>query len=111
MEHLRTMNKASFALIALCVWCVMAFDEAPIHTDELSMTYESPSQGRLAFSWQGDLLKNGELVPLRDYARFDNPYCQAPFPGEDIRFTCNGEWLHLNWEASVREASSFAGRQ
>ena len=90
---------------------VERIDAAPIRTDGLSVTYESPSQGRLEFSWQGDLLKNGEPVPMRDYARFDNPYGHAPFPGDDMRLTCNGEWLHLDWSASAREASSFAGRQ
>ena len=80
---------------------------AAITTDGLRVTYESPSQGRLEFSWRTPLRRNGRVVPLRDYPRYDNPYGHAPFPGSEIRFEHNGEWLRLDWENVKREVSSF----
>ncbi len=80
---------------------------AHLHTDGLRVSYDSPSQGRLEFSWRGDLRQDGRVVPLNDYPRYENPYCNAPFPGDDIRLQHNGEWLHLNWRTLKREASSF----
>jgi hypothetical protein len=80
---------------------------AKIETENLQVSYDSPSQGGLEFSWDRELRRNGAVVPMDDFPRFDNPYAQAPFPGDDIRFECNGGWLHLNWNGPVREASAY----
>jgi len=88
---------------------VERISRADIKAHRSRVAYDSPSQGRLEFSWRGSLRQNGERVPLDDYARYDNPYGQCPFPGDDIRLECNEEWLLLNWAARAREASSFAG--
>lgn len=83
--------------------------DASIETDGLSVSYRSPSQGHLEFSWSGDLLKESGVVNLGDYPRYGNPYAEVPFPGERIRFEHNGHWLDLNWQTQERSASSFLG--
>ena len=81
--------------------------QAHLHAEGLDVSYDSPSQGRLEFAWRGDLRQDGQPVARRGYARFDNPYSQAPFPGDVMRFEQNGEWLRLDWHALEREASSL----
>jgi len=81
--------------------------EAPVSTDRSSVFYQSPSQGRLKFGWNGDLTVNGQPIQLDDYPRYDNPYAQAPFPGDAIAFEHNGQSLRLNWQTLEREASAF----
>jgi len=50
-------------------------------------------------------------VNLRDYPRYENPYCQAPFAGDRVRFEANGQWLDLDFQALTRQASGFMGRE
>lgn len=83
--------------------------EAPIETDGLHVRYESPSQGALEFSWSGDLLQGSGVVNLRDYPRYGNPYAEAAFPGERIRFEHNGHWLDLDWPTRERTSSGLLG--
>jgi hypothetical protein len=58
---------------------------ASLVLNRLSVRYESPSQGRLEFAWEGPLRQNGQPVALADYPRYDNPYCQAVFDPPEIR--------------------------
>ena len=79
---------------------------AAIEADGLHIRYESPAQGVLEFGWEGPFTQNGEPVQLHDYPRYDNPYAQAPFPGDVIRFEHGGEWLELDWKAGTRTMSA-----
>jgi hypothetical protein len=80
---------------------------APLHFQGTNVTYHSPSQGRLTFGRQGDLRQNEKAVPLEDYPRYDNPYCQVEFPSNDIVIRHGDHWLELNWREGERKASSF----
>jgi hypothetical protein len=73
----------------------------------LRVSYHSPSQGHLEFAWRGPLRQNGKVVPLGDYRRYDNPYCQADFPSEDITIRHGDHSLHLNCCNATREVSAF----
>jgi len=84
---------------------------ASLTTLGLRVRYDSPSQGRLEFSWTGDLKQDSRIVNLRDYPRYENPYCQAPFAGDRVRFEANGQWLDLDFQALTRQASGFMGRE
>jgi hypothetical protein len=75
----------------------------------LGVSYLSPSQGLLEFSWSGDLLQDSTAVNLKDYPRYGNPYADAPFPGEGIRFEHDGHWLDLDWQTLERNSSGFLG--
>lgn len=39
-----------------------------------TVDWDSPSQGPMEFGWDGDLTVRGEVVPIHDYPRFDNPW-------------------------------------
>jgi hypothetical protein len=78
---------------------------APLRFGKASVRYDSPSQGRLRFGWHGALRQNGRVVKLDDYPRYDNPYVQAPFPPDQVRFECGDEYLNLQW-AGARRAFS-----
>lgn len=81
--------------------------DAPLHFESLQVSYESPSQGRLEFDWNGPLKKNGQTVPLGDYPRYDNPYTQTAFPADSVTFRHNDHWLELDWTNLRREASEW----
>lgn len=80
---------------------------APLTFGHLRVTYRSPSQGKLEFGWQGPLRQDGEVVPLGDYTRYENPYTEARFPNVEISVRHGDRWLHLNWPGATRQASAF----
>lgn len=82
---------------------------AEVTTDGLNVRYRSPSQGLLELGWTGDVLQDGQPVDLAGYPRYGNPYGDAPFPGERVRFDHNGQWLELDWQAQTRNASGYLG--
>jgi hypothetical protein len=57
----------------------------------LQARYWSPSQGLVEFGWQGPLRVNTEIIPLRGYKRFDNPYCQAELMAPRMTIRCGGQ--------------------
>jgi hypothetical protein len=73
----------------------------------LHVCYHSPSQGRLEFGWHGSLRREGEVVPLGRYPRYDNPYTQASFPAEQFSVRHGDHCLEMDWPAAGRRASSF----
>ena len=80
---------------------------ATLETRRLHVTYESPSQGRLEFGWNGLLKQDGQAVQLGDYPRYANPYTDATFPGDRIEIHHNGHWLRLDYGTMERTASAF----
>lgn len=81
--------------------------QAQLSFGRLGVSYHSPSQGHLKFGWRGPLRRDGRVVPLGDYARYDNPYVQADFPPEKIALRHGDHWLELDWHNLEREASAF----
>jgi hypothetical protein len=80
---------------------VQAVTSARIQCDGLQVSYESPSQGSVSFGWQGDLVVAGEVVPLHNYPRFDNPYCQTPFQAPQVVARRGDEQLVLDFAAAA----------
>jgi hypothetical protein len=80
---------------------------APLHFHGSRVTYHSPSQGVLEFGWHRDFTQNGKDLPLKDFPRYDNPYCQAGFSSDKIRIQHGDQWLELDWRSEKREASSY----
>jgi hypothetical protein len=78
---------------------------APIAFAGLSVRYDSPSQGRLELAWTGPFRRNGEVVPLGDYARYDAPWCRAVYPSDEIEVRCGGHGLHLAWPTATRRVT------
>ncbi len=76
--------------------------QATVQTSGLNLTYDSPSEGRLEFGWHGPLRRNGQIVPLHDYPRYENPYVTADFPAERITVRAVGHVLTLDWLTATR---------
>lgn len=55
------------------------------------LVYESPSLGRIETGWSRDLSVNGAAIVTRDYPRFANPYCNAPFGETAMVIRCADE--------------------
>lgn len=76
---------------------------AALEFDGLNVRYASPSQGLLEFGWEGDLRRNGQTIPLRDYPRYDNPYAQVDFPAKVIEVNLGEHGLRLDWNRALRQ--------
>jgi hypothetical protein len=74
-----------------------ALSQARVECGDLSISYESPSQGRLEFAWEGELRVAGQPVALHNYDRFDNPYCHSPFTATRIEIHRGDEELLLDF--------------
>ncbi len=69
----------------------------------LQVSYQSPSQGRLEFGWEGALRQNGAVVPLEEYPRYDNPYVRCDFPAGSLQASLNDHSLAIDWLPLRRE--------
>jgi hypothetical protein len=60
--------------------------------DGLSVQYTSLRGDDFAFGWEGPLTRNGEAVAITGFPHYENPYCSADLPAEqmDIEF---GEYV------------------
>ena len=76
---------------------VQAVTGAALRCEGLSVEYDSPTQGRVVFGWEGDLQVNGQAVPLHNYPRFDNPYAQTPFTARVVEINRGAEKLVLDF--------------
>jgi hypothetical protein len=74
-----------------------AISGAQIECRDLQVEYHSPTQGRIVFGWEGNLEVAGQVVALHDTPRFDNPYCQAPFPTHRLVIRRGTEELDLDF--------------
>jgi hypothetical protein len=68
----------------------------------LDLRFDSPGNGEMSFGWSGPLTIDGEEIPLRGYARFDNPYAQVDFNTLHYRIAYGGMALELDFEAGTR---------
>jgi hypothetical protein len=76
-------------------------------TRGLHVTYDSPSQGKLEFGWDGALTQDGAPVQLGDYPRYDSPYAQVAFPAEGVDIEVGAETLWHDFSTLTREASAL----
>ncbi len=51
----------------------------------------------LAFGWEGPLLRNGEEQPLTGFKHYENPYCVADLPAEQMEIHYGEEGLRLSF--------------
>jgi len=59
-------------------WCEK-ITSSKITYDNLSITYQSPQLGTIQFGWNHPLKQNDQEISLRNYPRFDNPYCHTKY--------------------------------
>jgi hypothetical protein len=70
---------------------------ARIDCKGLSVDFDSPSIGRVQFAYTGPMTVSGKDVPLSDYPRYDNRYCQASLGDRKITIEREGKWLTWNF--------------
>lgn len=75
---------------------------ASVVADELSVTYQSPSEGEVSYGWEAPLMVKGGQMPLRWNYRYDNPYCKAPFNSTCITVEKDGEKIVLDFNKTKR---------
>jgi hypothetical protein len=75
---------------------------ARLEFNRLQVSYDSPSQGRLEFGWEGPLRQNGQSLAVVDYPRYDNAYAQADFPAGRVEVNHGEGYLLLDWRTMQR---------
>ena len=66
------------------------------------VVYESPSQGRMEFSWTGPLRVRGEDVPISGYPRYQNPWSQSAFDSQRVEIADDTARLTLDFVTGER---------
>ena len=84
---------------------ISAVSKNTVKCEGLNVTYNSPSLGEVRYGWTEPLLVKGENIPLRDYQRFDNPYCTNEFASEKIIISNTKGKLILDFKNGKRELS------
>jgi hypothetical protein len=70
---------------------------APLAFDDLAVTYAAPGVGEIRFSWDAPFSVDGTPIPLDNYKRFDNPYCQAEIGSGRYSITHGDERLEIEF--------------
>jgi len=51
----------------------------------------------MSFGWKEPLRINNEEIAIRDYKRYDNPFCNTPFGEKLYRISAGGEEVTLDF--------------
>jgi hypothetical protein len=81
---------------------VNAVTSAQIKCEGLRLDYRSPSLGSVHFGWSGPLRVDGRELPLKEYKRFDNPYCQSEFTASQVLIKHGNQELSLDFDQNAR---------
>lgn len=68
-----------------------------------AVTFTSPTEGELAFAWEGPLTVDGEEVELHPGVRYDNPWVQAGLDDRRYEIEADGNTLVLDFDAGTRQ--------
>jgi hypothetical protein len=81
---------------------VETVSSADLAVNGLKVEYDAPELGRTTFDWESPLVVDGSPIPLRDYARWDNPYTKADFDSTHYLITFQDKSLDLEFENGTR---------
>ena len=70
--------------------------EPAYREDEVALT--TIRGDRISFGWKVPLTINGRAVDLTGFKHYDNPYCSAPFPADEMTIRYGDEHMHLKWK-------------
>ncbi len=73
-----------------------------------SVNYQSPSQGKVDVSWNGDMIVNGSVIPTSDYKRYENQYSTQEFGTTRTEIEFNNTRLILDFEEEIRITESLS---
>ncbi|MBN1815384.1 MAG: hypothetical protein JXA14_26365, partial [Anaerolineae bacterium] len=74
---------------------VLALD---VTFEDLSVRCATLRGETLAFGWEGPLLRDGEEEPITGFRHYDNPYCVAELPAEQMVIRYGDQAMRLNFE-------------
>jgi hypothetical protein len=83
-----------------------AITAAPVAVQGNAVTYKSPTEGELRFSWTDPLTVNGQPIELHTDERMKNPFVTVPFEGRNYDVRLGDASLVLDFNAWTRTASS-----
>jgi hypothetical protein len=70
---------------------------ASLAFEGLSVRYTSLRGDTLAFGWAGPLTRNGEDVAITGFPHYENPYCTAELPAEQMDIEVGGYLMRLQF--------------
>lgn len=76
---------------------VKAISAARIEGDTFGISYESPSLGRVTSGWDQPFTVDGQEIGIKNYKRYDNPYCQAEFDTDQYVISYQGKDLTVDF--------------
>ncbi len=99
--------RTAVAASTVSVTPITTGDGLPPHTrlPVFDVAYESPSQGRMEFSWTGPLRVRGEEVAISGYPRYQNPWSQSPFDSQRVEIADDTARLTLDFVTAERTAA------
>jgi hypothetical protein len=86
---------------------IKTLTDSKISASGLEIEFNSPSQGKLEFSWDIDLKQNGKPIVLKDYPRYENNFFKTDFPANNLNIEYNGCTLNSNYEKGIRKVNKF----
>lgn len=81
---------------------VSAISNALVKGDTFSVRYHSPTLGTVESGWLKPFTVNGKPIPVKDYMRYDTPYCKAEFDTKLYQIENEGQKLILNFDTMER---------
>lgn len=73
-----------------------------LEVNGLHVKYASPQHGLIQFGWSGPLVVEGDVISLRDYPRWSNPYTHIDFGSEEFHIAFQGARLDLDFQSGQR---------
>ena len=74
-----------------------SFKDASFSGDALAFDYNSPSLGKMSFGWKEPLRITDKEIAIRDYKRYDNPFCDTVFGEKTYRIKAGNEEIVLDF--------------
>lgn len=81
---------------------VSKLSAARIKVQGTRVAYDSPSQGQMKTGWSTGLKIRGEIMPIHNYPRYENPYCVAERGADRVHIAHRGRSLTLDFGAARR---------
>lgn len=89
---------------------VDAISGSAVKCEGLSVVYQSPTQGAVAFGWEQAFTVNGKDVDLKHFPRYENQFTRAAFDNGSIIINRNGKQVVLAFEKPKRVLSAGMNR-
>jgi hypothetical protein len=83
---------------------VQAILARPPHFGDLAVTLQNLRSEELAFAWEGPLTVDGRAEAITGFRHYDNLYCQAELPSEEMIIQYQDQQMRLDFSLEAQEA-------